>query len=230
MLDSLEEPVHPGNRVPEYLDSRIEFVRGDVRDEDALLAALEGCDAVYHLAAFQDYLPQFSRFVDVNIASTARIFELAVREKLPLKRVIVASSQATLGEGLYRDAEGRTLLPDMRPDAQLRRGVFECQAPEGFQGPLQWQATDETVANPQNPYGMSKIAEEQFALRLGERYDIPTVAMRYSIVQGPRQSFHNAYSGACRVFSLADLRGRHADPRLRQHPRRGRRQRAGARG
>jgi dTDP-L-rhamnose 4-epimerase len=203
VLDSLEEPVHPGNRVPEYLDPRIEFVRGDVRDEAALLAALEGCDAVYHLAAFQDYLPQFSRFVDVNVASTARIFELAVRERLPLKRVIVASSQATLGEGLYRDAEGRTLLPDMRPDAQLRQGVFECQAPEGFRGPLQWQPTDETVANPQNPYGMSKIAEEQFALRLGERYDIPTVAMRYSIVQGPRQSFHNAYSGACRVFSLA---------------------------
>ena len=27
--------------------------------------------------------------------------------------------------------------------------------------------------------------------------------MRYSIVQGPRQSFYNAYSGACRVFCLA---------------------------
>jgi dTDP-L-rhamnose 4-epimerase len=26
--------------------------------------------------------------------------------------------------------------------------------------------------------------------------------MRYSIVQGPRQSFYNAYSGACRIFAL----------------------------
>jgi dTDP-L-rhamnose 4-epimerase len=203
VLDSLEEPVHPGHRVPSYLDSRIEFMRGDVRDEAALLAALDGQDAVYHLAAFQDYLPIFSRFVEVNVASTARIFELAVRERLPLRRVIVASSQACLGEGLYLDADGRRCLPDMRPDPQLRSGVFECQAPPGFRGPLAWQRTDETVANPQNPYGMSKIAEEQFALRLGERYGIPTVAMRYSIVQGPRQSFHNAYSGACRVFSLA---------------------------
>ncbi|MBM4104722.1 MAG: NAD-dependent epimerase/dehydratase family protein [Phycisphaerae bacterium] len=203
VLDSLEEPVHPGRRVPDYLDRRVEFMRGDVRDEATLLRALQDQDAVYHLAAFQDYLPQFSRFVDVNVASTARIYELALREKLPLRRVIVASSQATLGEGLYLDADGRRCLPDMRPDAQLRRGVFECQAPEGFRGPLRWQPTDEGVANPQNPYGMSKIAEEQFALRLGERYGIPTVAMRYSIVQGPRQSFHNAYSGACRVFSLA---------------------------
>jgi dTDP-L-rhamnose 4-epimerase len=31
--------------------------------------------------------------------------------------------------------------------------------------------------------------------------------MRYSIVQGPRQSFYNAYSGACRVFSLAFHQG-----------------------
>ena len=203
VLDSLEEPVHPGHHVPDYLDPRIEFIRGDVRDEATLLGALENQEAVYHLAAFQDYLPIFSRFVEVNVTSTARIFELAVRERLPLRRVIVASSQATLGEGLYIDADGRRCLPDMRPDAQLRRGMFECQAPEGLRGPLRWQPTDETVANPQNPYGMSKIAEEQFALRLGERYEIPTVAMRYSIVQGPRQSFHNAYSGACRVFSIA---------------------------
>jgi len=55
---------------------------------------------------------------------------------------------------------------------------------------------------------MSKIAEEMFALQLGKRYKIPTVAMRYSIVQGSRQSFYNAYSGACRVFCLAFSQGK----------------------
>src|SRR6185436_11155598 len=106
ILDSLEEPIHPGRRKPTYLDERIDFVRGDVRDEAALLHAMRGCDAVYHFAAFQDYLPVFSRFFDVNVTSTALIYELVVREKLPLKKVIVASSQATLGEGLYHDANG----------------------------------------------------------------------------------------------------------------------------
>ncbi|MFQ5771276.1 MAG: NAD-dependent epimerase/dehydratase family protein, partial [bacterium] len=61
----------------------------------------------------------------------------------------------------------------------------------------------EAWANPQNQYALSKHSQEQIALNLGRRYGIPTVAMRYSIVQGPRQSFYNAYSGANRIFSLS---------------------------
>ncbi len=203
ILDSLEPPVHPDRQPPAFLDERLELIRGDVRDEALLLEAMRGCDAIYHLAAFQDYLPVFSRYFDVNVTSTALIYELIVRESLPVRKVIVASSQATLGEGLYHDATGREVLPDIRTDEQLRQGVWECQAPDGFTGPLQWKPTDETVNNPQNQYGISKIAEEKIALFLGKRYGIPSVAMRYSIVQGPRQSFHNAYSGACRVFCLS---------------------------
>jgi dTDP-L-rhamnose 4-epimerase len=203
VLDSLEEPVHPGHRRPSYLHERIEFFQADVRDGQAMLAAMRDCQAVYHFAAFQDYLPLFSRFFDVNVTSTALIYELIVREKLPVRKVIIASSQATLGEGLYRDADGRKLLPDIRPDEQLAKGIWEIQAPDGFRGPARWQRTDETVANPQNQYGLSKIAEESLSLHLGRRYEIPTVALRYSIVQGPRQSPHSAYSGACRVFCLS---------------------------
>jgi dTDP-L-rhamnose 4-epimerase len=208
VLDSLEEPVHRGRKVPAYLDSRIDFVQGDVRDEATLLACLRGVDAVYHLAAFQDYLPTFSRFFDVNVTSTALIYELVVREKLPVKKVIVASSQATLGEGRYRDATGKDVLPGLRSNEQLARGLWEIQPGPNEKGPLQYQRTDETVANPQNTYGMSKIAEERVALNLGRQYGIPSVAMRYSIVQGPRQSFYNAYSGACRVFCLSFQLGR----------------------
>jgi len=205
ILDSLEEPVHPGGRKPSYLAADVELIRGDVRDPDALLDAMRGCDAIYHLAAYQDYLPVFSRFFDVNATSTALIYELIARENLPIQKVVVGSSQATLGEGAYEDAKGRTVLPDLRSDLQLRNGVWDVQPRPGSdeKGPLHWVPTPETIANPQNPYGMSKIAEEQIALNLGRRCGVPSVAMRYSIVQGPRQSFYNAYSGACRVFCLS---------------------------
>src|SRR5688572_1767263 len=125
VLDSLEPPVHPKREAPGYLDPRIEFARGDVRDAGLLLEAMRGCDAVYHLAAFQDYLPIFSRFFDVNVTSTALIYELIVREKLPIRKVIVASSQAALGEGTYLDADGRACLPDIRTDEQLAKGEWE---------------------------------------------------------------------------------------------------------
>ena len=54
---------------------------------------------------------------------------------------------------------------------------------------------------------MSKLGEEMVAVNLGRRYGIPTTALRYSIVQGPRQSVYNAYSGACRIFCLSYLLG-----------------------
>ena len=207
VLDSLEPPVHPTRVPPRYLDPRIEFVRGEVRDEAILLDALRGCEAVYHFAAFQDHLPIFSRFFQVNTTSTALIYELIVREKLPVRKVVLASSQSVLGEGLYTTADGQRVVPDMRPNEQLARGDWEVHAPTGTRGPLQWQPTNEAIANPQTPYGMSKLAGERAAISLGKRYGIPTVALRYSIVQGPRQSFYNAYSGACRVFCLSFHQG-----------------------
>ena len=206
VLDSLETPVHYRSSIPDYLDNRIELMCGDVTKEHDLENALDGVDIVYHFAAFQDYLPLFSKFVDFNVTSTARIFEIIVRKELPIKKVIVASSQATLGEGLYLDTDGNEVLPDMRLEDDLKKGDWEVKSSDGRK--IFLTNTPERISNPQTPYGMSKIAEEMFALQLGRRYNIPTVAMRYSIVQGSRQSFYNAYSGACRVFCLAFYQGK----------------------
>ena len=101
ILDSLEPRVHPGG-LPRYLPAGAEFIRGDVRDRGTLLAALREVDVVSHQAAYQDYMPDFSRFLDVNAVSTALLFELIVGQRLPVKKIIVASSQAVYGEGQYR--------------------------------------------------------------------------------------------------------------------------------
>jgi dTDP-L-rhamnose 4-epimerase len=73
---------------------------------------------------------------------------------------------------------------------------------------LRLEATDEAVIQPHNPYAISKQTQEMIALTLGRRHGIPSVAMRYSITQGPRQSFTNAYSGILRIFTLRLLNGR----------------------
>ena len=211
ILDSLERTVHPQGR-PGYLDSGIEFCAGDVRDPGAWEKALEGIDAVYHLAAYQDYLPDFSTFFHVNGVSTALLYETLVRTGQPMQRVVVAASQAVMGEGRYRcpacgQGEEDFVYPDIRVEAQLRRGQWD-HACAGCGRPLQWVPSDETVIHPCNQYAISKHSQEQIAIQLGRRYDIPSVVMRYSIVQGPRQSFYNAYSGAMRIFALSLYVGR----------------------
>jgi len=205
VLDALTAPVHaPGP--PAFLSTDVEFHQGDVRDRDLLGKLLRRVDSVYHLAAYQDYLPDFSRFYDVNVTSTALIYELIVAERLDLVRVVVASSQAAMGEGLYKCSVDGEQLPGMRSQVALAEGDWNIACPEcGEQ--LDMQATPERVSNPQNAYGMSKFAEEMLAINLGHRYAIPTTALRYSIVQGPRQSVYNAYSGACRIFCLSYLQG-----------------------
>jgi dTDP-L-rhamnose 4-epimerase len=95
----------------------------------------------------------------------------------------------------------------MRPESVLAASQWEIPCPQ-CGGQLEMRTTPERVSNPQNAYGMSKLAQEMIAINLGRRYGIPTVALRYSIVQGPRQSVYNAYSGACRIFCLSYMLGR----------------------
>jgi dTDP-L-rhamnose 4-epimerase len=205
VLDALTPPVHRSKR-PAYLRPEADFYEGDVRNRDLLTNLLRRVNAVYHFAAHQDYLPDFSRFSDVNVVSTALLYEIIVAEHLDLTRVVVASSQAAMGEGLYRCRIHGEQVPGTRQESALVAGQWDIPCPE-CGGPLEMQATPEHISNPQNAYGMSKLAQEMVAVNLGRRYGIPTVALRYSIVQGPRQSVYNAYSGACRIFCLSYLQG-----------------------
>ncbi len=201
VLDALTPPVHRGG-VPAYTNPNVDMYVGDVRNRDLVANLLRRVDAVYHFAAYQDYMPDFSRFTDVNVVSTALLYEIIVAERLDLARVVVASSQAAMGEGLYLCARDGEQTPGMRPEAQLSAGQWEIPCPV-CGGPMTPMETPERMSNPQNAYGMSKFGEESVAINLGNRYGIPTVALRYSIVQGPRQSVYNAYSGACRIFCLS---------------------------
>lgn len=210
ILDNLHPTVHPRGR-PEYLHSQAEFMLGDVRDKATWQKALDGMDAVYHLAAYQDYLTDFSTFFHVNAVSTALLYETIVEmgKSSHVQKVIVAASQAVMGEGRYRcpicfKTNPIFLYPEIRLEDQLSKGEWDHRCPT-CHTLLDWMPSDESVIHPCNPYAMSKYSQEQISIQLGKRYHIPSTVMRYSIVQGPRQSFYNAYSGAMRIFSLSLL-------------------------
>ena len=205
VLDALNPPVHRNGQAAN-LSPGADFYQGDTRNRDLLTNLLRRVDAVYHFAAYQDYLPDFSRFSDVNVVSTALMYEIIVAEQLDIARIVVASSQSAMGEGLYWCPADGEQVPGMRAQNALAAGQWDIPCPV-CSGPLEMRATPERISNPQNAYGMSKLGQEMVAVNLGRRYGIPTVALRYSIVQGPRQSVYNAYSGACRIFCLSYLQG-----------------------
>lgn len=205
VLDSLQPRVHPRGW-PAWLPAEVERIAGDVRDPRAWERALAGVRGVFHLAAYQDYQPDFSTFVHTNAVSTALLFEVIAAKKLPVEKVVLASSQAVYGEGKYRCGEHGFFFPGARPAARLRAGQWEHTCPV-CGADVEPVPVDESVVNPHTAYGISKYAAELLAFQLGRRLGVPVVALRYSIVQGPRNSLWNAYSGVCRIFTKRLLRG-----------------------
>jgi len=205
ILDSLQLRVHPHGRPP-YVPGDAELMVGDVADRGAMSKALDGVQAVLHLAAYQDYLPDFSTFVHTNTESSALLLEIIVDRRLPIERIVFASSQSVAGEGRYECPEHGQLTPEPRSLEQLERGVWEIACPY-CGGPLRPVLIDETVCRPHTAYGISKYAIELLAKNVGGRYGISTACMRYTYAQGSRNSFFNAYSGICRTFALRILNG-----------------------
>src|SRR5689334_8627092 len=92
ILDNLCPPVHAPGVVPDHVPrGDVEFIDGDVRDKAAWVSGLAGVDVVFHLAAYQDYLSDFSTFFHTIAVSTALLYETAVESRADLAKVVVAS-------------------------------------------------------------------------------------------------------------------------------------------
>jgi len=161
VLASLQPRVHPYGK-PGYLPEEIDFRVCDVSRHRDLEAALDGVPFVMPLAAYQDYLPDFSTFIHVNAESTALLFELIVAKDLPIRKIVFASSQSVAGEGRYHCGEHGELSPPLRTLDQLQRSDWEVHCPHCSQ-PMEPVLIPESVAHPHTAYGISKYAIEMLA-------------------------------------------------------------------
>ncbi len=209
VLDNLAPQVHgPGSRRPDYLHPDVELVRGDIRDSAALQRALRGVDAVFHFAAAVGVGQSMYRLVQytgVNTLGTAALLEALVER--PVGRLVVASSMSVYGEGLYRTVDGVRCPGAERPLAQLQAHDWELRDARGE--PLTPVPTPETKSpSLASVYAVSKHDQERLCLMVGQAYGIPTVALRFFNVFGPRQAPSNPYTGVLAIFAARLLNGR----------------------
>src|SRR5437588_2325736 len=128
VLDNLEPQTHRRGK-PAWISSDAEFIEGDLRDREMMAAALRDIDIVFHQAAYGGYMPEIAKYVEVNSFGTAQMLEIIREQKLPVKKFIVASSQAVYSEGAATCAEHSLVFPDVRLVAQLKAGDWSVHCP-----------------------------------------------------------------------------------------------------
>ena len=209
VLDSLSPQVHGDDEVrPAYLAPEVELVRGDVRDPLATRRALEGVDAVVHLAAavgVGQSMYKIADYVGINDLGTAILLEALTSH--PVERLLVASSMSVYGEGLGRAPDGRLVEPAERDALALKAHRWEPQDADG--APLEPVPTPEGKRpSLSSVYALNKFAQERLCLLFGRAYGVPTTALRFFNVYGTRQALSNPYTGVLAIFASRLLNGR----------------------
>lgn len=204
VLDSLHPQIHPSGAVSKDLSPKINFIKGDVTSRADWQRALEGIDGVIHFAAavgVGQSMYQVERYVKDNSLGTAILLDILANEKHSVKKIIVASSMTTYGEGFYRCPTcSLEQQPSLRLAANMQKGIWE---------PLCKKCTTQLVAiaTPETArqdtpsiYGITKKNQEELVLSIGRAYGIPAVSLRFFNAFGPGQSLSNPYCGVAAIF------------------------------
>lgn len=159
-LDLLTYAGNPAN-LADVDPDRHRLVHGDVCDPAVVASALEGVDAVMHLAAethVDRSIQSGAPFVRTNVLGTQTLLAAALEAKVP--RFLHCSTDEVYGE-----------LPWQDPDAPGPRERF----------------TEDTPIQPRSPYSASKAASDHLALAYHRTYGLDVVVTRCSNNYGPYQ-------------------------------------------
>jgi dTDP-L-rhamnose 4-epimerase len=201
-LDNLSPQVHGADcSRPEYLDPDVELIEGDVRDPQAVGLALAGADAVIHLAAavgVGQSMYEIAHYTAINNLGTAVLLQALIAN--PVERLVVASSMSIYGEGLYQDPDGQISPALDRSISQLRNHDWEVRNNRG-EALTPVPTPESKTPSLSSIYALSKYDQERMCLLIGRAYNMPTVALRFFNVYGPRQALSNPYTGVLAIFA-----------------------------
>lgn len=205
-IDNMLEQVHPRGQRSEFLDERVLLHRHDICDKEAWVDLLREFypRKVIHLAAetgTAQSLTESTRHASVNVVGTTVMLDAFASAGVLPNRIVLASSRAVYGEGLWRDSVTKeTFYPAPRSNAVLSRGQWNPLSPAGNESEALPHVASAVFPNPTSIYGATKLAQEQILSAWCGAFGTPLSILRLQNVYGEGQSPYNSYTGIINVF------------------------------
>ncbi|WP_123309254.1 NAD(P)-dependent oxidoreductase [Cellulomonas sp. PhB143] len=205
VLDSLREDVHPSGTTPDLPDGA-RLARADVRDLGAVTSALEGADAVVHLAAKVGLgvnIDDIDDYVSSNDLGTAVLLRAAATARMP--HVVFASSMVVYGEGRYECAgpgsgEHGVVGPGPRRIEDLDARIFDPRCPRCDTVLVPGLVAEDAPLDPRNVYAATKVHGEHLLGAWSRETGASATAVRFHNVYGPGMPRDTPYAGVASLF------------------------------
>lgn len=215
VLDNFLPQVHTEDRSRSAtwnaIRDQVHLIEADVRDRAVLAARVGDFDAVLHLAAETgtgQSMYEVARYADVNVLGTANLLQALTDRRGAARRLVIASSRAVYGEGLYACETHGEHSPGARDARLLAAGEFEPRCPACARPMTPRPTREDATLDPASVYAITKLSQEQLVLVAGASLGLGVVALRYQNVYGAGQSLFNPYTGILSIFSREILAGR----------------------
>ncbi len=115
-----------GNKIPNEIMPKIEFVKGDVRDFDTVLKLTKGCHIIFHLAAILgvDVVADNPiETMDVEVIGMRNITNAAIENGV--KKILYASTSGIYGHSAIEQAVNEEIMVDPRTSYAMAKRFNE---------------------------------------------------------------------------------------------------------
>ena len=133
----------------------VDLAYGDLTEPESLYDALEGCEALFHVAAeYKLWIPEPKSIYRTNVEGTVNLMKAALQKGI--KRIVYTSSVATLGinpDGTPADENTPVTLQDMIGHYKRSKYIAEEKVKEM----IKKAKLPATIVNPSTPIGPGDI-------------------------------------------------------------------------
>jgi nucleoside-diphosphate-sugar epimerase len=160
-------PGFEANRCGPWRRDEVELVRGDITDFDSLRRGMEGCDRVFHLAAYaKNWASDPQTFFHMNVEGMRNVFRAA--REMGVGRVVWTSTCVTIGPtppGVVGDEDMPRITDRHYTEYEETKSFAEREALQMAQAGF-----PVVIVNPTRVYGPGNLTEGNSATRLIDDY------------------------------------------------------------